>query len=201
MLNIAMTATHLQDNPAELARLDQQFKTAHAITLENVLEPGLLAKLQSMLVSTAFFPRTLPEIGVQEVGDQDRASSILNLVLGRPGLYRWLEQLTGCGPIGGVEGSVMRLSQGQFLDWHDDMNDPRRALAVTICLADLPYEGGHFQLRRKKSSELSFNHLHTQSGTAVIFEINPTLEHRVTEIQSVQPRTVYAGWFLKATQS
>lgn len=176
----------------------QDFQRLRALSVPDILEHQLLRQVQSVLATTEFSPRTLPALGRQDVGQQDRASGILNFVLARPALYRWLEQVTGCGPIGGIDGSVMRLRRGQYLDWHDDMNDQRRAVAITICLSDTPYDGGQFQIRRKESASLLFSHLHKASGTALVFDIGRTLEHRVTEIVSGEARTVYSGWFLKA---
>ncbi|MDO8653369.1 MAG: 2OG-Fe(II) oxygenase [Undibacterium sp.] len=196
MLSIASTSTHIRDDTNEFLKLQQRFQHTHAIILSDILEHQLLNKLQKILETIEYFPRVIP-VGIQDVGKHNRASSILNLVLARPALYRWLENLLDCDPIIGVEGAVMRLSHGQCLDWHDDMNDERRALAITICLSDRPYQGGEFQIRRKKTKELLFSHLHSTLGTAVIFEINRELEHRVQEIHSAESRIVYAGWFLK----
>ncbi|MES2016470.1 MAG: 2OG-Fe(II) oxygenase [Pseudomonadota bacterium] len=198
MLSVAATSTSIGADGAALLRLQLAFQHSDAMVLPHFVEKKLLQQLQGMLESAEFAPRNLEILGGQDLAQHDRAGRALNLVLARPELFRWLERVTACGPIGEHQGSVMQLHGGQYLDWHDDMNDKRRALAITICLSDVAYQGGQFQLRRKLEPQRVFSHVHADAGTALVFATGPTLEHRVTPVVASAPRIVYAGWFLKA---
>jgi len=196
MLNISATTTEVLPDPKRYQTLCQEFDQRHAIILPHMVDNRLLQKMLVTLEGAIFSPRELESLGIQEVDNMDKAGRILSLVLARPPLFKWLHDVTNCGPISGCEGRVTRINPGQSLDWHDDMNDERRCLAITIGLSDQSYKGGDFELRRKGSPEVIFHYRHTTPGTAVIFKINRCLEHRVTQIVA-GGRTVYAGWFLK----
>ena len=63
-------------------------------------------------------------------------------------------------------------------------------------MADLPYEGGAFEMRRKGTEDLLMRHIHRDMGTALIFQVGAELEHRVCSVIAGGPRRVFAGWFL-----
>ena len=90
----------------------------------------------------------------------------------------------------------MRASHNDALDWHDDLHDTSRRLAIIVNLSDRPFAGGQFQLRRKGESELLLRHNHPQAGSVLIVAVRPELEHRVTPVSDGGPRRIYAGWFL-----
>jgi hypothetical protein len=53
-------------------------------------------------------------------------------------------------------------------------------------------------MRRKGESGICWRHHHASPGEALVFEVSPALEHRVTPLTAGGPRTIFAGWFLAA---
>jgi len=194
---IGATATELRE-PAEAFR--ERFATCRSIVCRNAIEPSFLGTLRSLCSRSAFVPDSVPKLGTREVERPQRAGGAITLVLQRSALLRWLEDASGCGPLGAVEGRVVqaRPNARDQLDWHDDLHDPARRLAVTIDLTEAPYQGGLFELRDAGSRALLTTHRHVEPGTMLVFDVAPGLEHRVLPVTSGGPRRVYTGWFFKA---
>jgi hypothetical protein len=125
---------------------------------------------------------------------------VITLALKRAALLSWLEAMAGCGSLGNVEGRVVRALANNHdqLVWHDDLDEPRRRLAITINLSEQLYEGGLFELRDKRTHAVLASHLHLEPGTALIFDVARDIEHRVLPVTSGGPRCVYTGWFFTA---
>jgi hypothetical protein len=82
-------------------------------------------------------------------------------------------------------------------NWHDDLpENPTRRIGITINLSENPYEGGLFELRKKKTQQILTRHRHEKPGSALIFDVSDALEHRVWPVTSGGPRRIFAGWFL-----
>ena len=175
----------------------RKFAERQALMLPGILEEKLLARLCSIGEEACFAPYDLGSIGQEQVETKHQVSRSLNFLLSRPALLRRLESLTGCGPLASIGGNLGRISvgTGEHLGWHDDMNEPSRKIAISICLSEVPYEGGEFELRAKKATT-RFAHQHRTPGDAVIFRIDAGLEHRVKPVLSGGPRLVYSGWFI-----
>jgi hypothetical protein len=184
----------------ELAALRGAFSRQRAVVLSDFLTDELRKMLGRLWRAATFAPQTLPGLGGRAIETPGRTADALCLMLARPQLYRWLEGLTGCAPLGGVTGDVAQLAagSGDGLLWHDDRGEPDRRLAVTVNLGEAPHEGGVFELRRRATGEVVFRHAHRTSGEALIFEIAAGLEHRVLPVTGGGPRTAFAGWFLGA---
>lgn len=195
---VAANATAVSDDPVLHAQARARFEAQQALVLPGLLEPAWLATLQRMLKRAQFELRSVKHVGDQLVETPNLVSRALNLTLGRPLLYRWLEQLTGIAGLQSVNGTVTQLTAGtpQQLHWHDDLNEPaaRRSLAISIALFDTAHEGGDFALRERDGRTL-IQHHHGVAGTGLIFRVAPGIEHRVTPVLSGGPRTVFAGWF------
>lgn len=176
------------------------FQDLPVLMLKDVFAPPLLDRLMVRAETAHFVPHDVAKVGHREVADDGGVASALSVLLDRPILHHWLEQVTGLPPLRGVAGAFAqaRAGSGDELDWHDDRIDPSRALGVVVNLTSRPYEGGRFEMRRKGATEPFFAHHHETPGTAVIFAIRPDLEHRVTPVTSGGPRRVFAGWFLAA---
>lgn len=189
---IGAATTEVRESLA--AEAQSQFTRFRAVACADVVQPSLLANLQRTCNSGGFISDQA-EPGHREVESPQRASRALNLALNRAPLLRWLEQVSGCGPLRAIEGRVVQTfpRAGDELAWHDDLVEPERRLAITINLGDFPVKGGLFELRRKGGGVL-FQHLYRKSGAAVIFAVRPNLEHRVLPLTSGGPRRVYAGW-------
>ncbi|WP_162233337.1 2OG-Fe(II) oxygenase [Sphingomonas sp. Leaf33] len=124
----------------------------------------------------------------------------MTIALARPPMLRWLEAVTGCGPLTRVDGRVIqaRANGIDALDWHDDRGNVDRRLAITIDLSDTGYDGGLFELREVASQRLLTTHRHDRPGSALIFDVADDIEHRVQPVTRGGPRRVYTGWFLGA---
>jgi hypothetical protein len=177
-----------------------EFSQHRAIACAGAIEPELLASLMRLCREGNFESDEVEGLGHREVENPQRAGRTLSLVLKRAELIGWIEQATGCGPLETVEGRVVRAQPNNHdqLVWHDDLDNARRRLAITINLSEHSYEGGMFELREKRTGKLLASHLHLEPGAALIFDVAYDIEHRVLPVISGGPRCVYTGWFFKA---
>lgn len=194
---VGRVATELLE-PAEACR--DSFEACRSLVCPEAIELGFLAILRNLCNRSSFVPDTVENLGDREVERPRRAGGALTLALQRAGLLRWLEVATGCGALARVDGRVVqtRPNNRDQLDWHDDLNDPARRLAVTINLTETPYCGGAFELRDARTRELLTTHHHTDPGAMLVFDVARDLEHRVLPVTAGGPRRVYTGWFYKA---
>ena len=178
----------------EAARAD--FARTHALHLAQLFEPAFLKALLRLSASTQFKPGS-DAPGFREVeASPQPAGRVMNLALNRPELLRWLEDVTGCGHLNAFEGRLVQTLNrpGDLLLWHDDQRTTEgRRLALVVDLSTESYEGGEFQIRHKGGENL-FEHHYERAGSALIFEVNSTLEHRVLPLSAGGPRRVFAGW-------
>jgi hypothetical protein len=180
--------------PADAQEAKEQFRQFRAIHLANLLDPALLATMLRMCESSTWEPVS-GSWGYREREEPQRAGRVLNLSLNRPSMLRWLEEATGCGPLAKVEGTLAQTLNrpGDELTWHDDYPERGRKLAFVVNLSTEPYVGGEFELRRK-SGEMIFSHRYDELNSALIFAVDPGLEHRVLRLTAGGPRRVFAGW-------
>lgn len=187
--------TDVREAPEQLAA---QFAEQRAIVCENFFEPALLDLILRRCRETAFVRQRVDGLGHREVEAEPSAGPVIRMVLARAELFRWLEALTGCDALGEVEGEMTQAradAPDHSLSWHNDLGEPRRRLAFSINFSDAPFDGGTFELRDRRTREMLITHQHVEPGSALIFAIGPTLEHRVLPITSGGPRRVFAGWF------
>lgn len=194
---IGATATELLEGP-ETVR--ERFAVRRSILCRAAFEPGFLSALRGLCERGSFVADTVEKLGDREVEQPQRAGGAITLALQRAGLMRWLESATGCGALTRVGGRVIqaRANNHDQLDWHDDLYDPQRRLAVTVNLSEAPYEGGLFELRDVRTREMLTVHHHAAPGDLMIFDVAADLEHRVLPVTAGGPRRVYTGWFFKA---
>jgi 2OG-Fe(II) oxygenase superfamily len=120
----------------------------------------------------------------------------LLFLLNDPDLRRAVGAITGTGPIARFDARIYRrLPVAEHYDnWHDDLAGPHRVVTMSVNLGSEPYGGGELLLRRKGEPE-PFAAVHNVGpGDALLFRIDPALEHRVTSITS-GVKTALAGWF------
>ncbi len=174
------------------------FARHRALVCGDLIEPDFLDKLIARCRDGGFVADTVARLGSREIEVPPRVGSILTLALSRPPLLRWLEAVTGCGPLARADGRVVqaRANGVDALDWHDDRGDPARRLAITIDLSDSDYDGGLFELREVASQRPLATHRHDRPGSALIFDVADDIEHRVLPVARGGPRRVYTGWFL-----
>jgi hypothetical protein len=175
------------------------FARDQAIVWPKVFEPALLTKLTALIARATYRSQEIPGVGRREVEQGGLASTAILVALRRRELWTWLESVTGCPPIGAVEGQIAqtRVRAGDWLDWHDDMvGDRKRLLGITIGLGDGAYSGGDFHLRRvgDKADLLRFRH--DVPGQGLVFAVSGDLQHRLDPLSGGGPRRIFAGWFM-----
>jgi hypothetical protein len=196
--------TRILTPPSDYAPL---FAQHHAFECRDLLDPALLARLIERCDAGTFRVDHVEGIGSREIEAPQRVGMALNLALGRLELLRWVEAATGKQGLRAVEGRVVQIRANgtDGLDWHDDDHERGGALvprlAITIGLSDASYEGGEFEMRRSGSKAMLVVHKHRQAGSALIFDIGTSLEHRVRPVLDGGMRRVFAGWFLGAAQT
>jgi hypothetical protein len=182
--------------PDDLQTARRQFSEFRAVHIDGVLEPGFLTSVMRMLESATFTAGPSGP-GFREVESPQRVGKMLNLVLSRPELLRWLEDVSGAGPLKRIEGRITQTLNrpGDELRWHDDSTteEEGRRLAIVINFSTEAYEGGEFALRYK-TGRMLFEHHYTKLGSGLIFEVDRELEHRVLPLTVGGPRRVFAGW-------
>lgn len=167
------------------------------MVFDDVIAAPLAEKLAKQGEQTRFSPYPIDGVGIREIADAAVMGAVMATLLDRPGLREWMAHLADLPPLRGVTGAFAqtRAGSGDHLDWHDDMNEPHRALGVVVNLGTTAYEGGVFELRRKGATEPMFVHQHDRLGSMAVFSVHADLEHRVTPVTAGGPRRVYAGWF------
>lgn len=180
------------------------FAERRAIECADLLDPHFCRRLMDHCDRATFALDRVAGLGAREIEAPQRVGMALNLALSRPEMLRWVEAVTGKRGLQKVDGRVVRTrANGEDgLDWHNDDHetggDVVRRLAITIGLSDQPFEGGAFDLRMSGSPELLITYRHDAAGTALIFDIDTRLEHRVRPVRIGGARRVFTGWFLGA---
>jgi hypothetical protein len=192
-LQIGFSDTTFSNN-LEAAR--RQYSTNMALHIRDIFAPALLATLQELCASGSFIQEAT-RVGAPEVESPQRVGHLLDAVLRRANFLRWLEAVTGSGPLHTFEGRLTQSRPGVGeRGWHDDLReDDKRRVALVINLSPAPYQGAPFQLRLKTGEHL-FEHHYTELGEALLFKVDPALAHRVPPVTAGGPRRVYAGWGL-----
>lgn len=193
---IGATRTELLADPAPWAAI---FAEQRAIVCHDIFEPALSAKLLAAASTTQFRDDHVTGLGTRAVEEPQRVGGTINILLQRPNLFGWLEAVTGRTGLAGAEGRLVQTRAGgdDALDWHNDLQQKRRALAITISLTDTAYDGGLFELRRVDDPATARCFDHARAGTALVFDLGTDVEHRVHPLSSGGPRRVFTGWFMR----
>ena len=150
------------------------FADVPAIAIPAALELGFCTRMVERAAHARFVADDdIDQIGTRLIESPQLIGRAISLLLHSTELLRWLEDVTGAGPLQAVAGrfAEMRASHNDALDWHDDLHDTSRRLAIIVNLSDRPFAGGQFQLRRKGESELLLRHNHPQAGSVLIVAV------------------------------
>jgi hypothetical protein len=197
---IGRTGTSITGDPAEWRAA---FDLVPAFVFEDALAPDLLELLMRQAAAANYVDDDVRYIGTRQIESPQRVSGRISLAAGRGELFSWIEAATGCAPIKALAGRIAqtRANDRDELVWHDDSDLTNRLLAVVINLSGQPYEGGLFELRRKREAEPLFSYRHTRPGSITLFAVRSDLERRVGPVTAGGPRRVYAGWMMDAPEA
>jgi hypothetical protein len=191
------------DDKTAVERAREEFARTECAVLTEFLDPVLARRFTRELDAEACAPDVHRTADNREFARDLTFSSTsgvlhaLHLLLNNPKLFGAIRRITGCGPIGCFAGRIYRnLPSPEYrLDWHDDMHTPHRLIGLSISLTPGSLEGGLFRVRRKSTREILAEVAHSQPGSAHIFRIDSGIEHCVTPVHGILPRTSFAGWF------
>jgi hypothetical protein len=83
---------------------------------------------------------------------------------------------------------------GHYDSWHDDIVGDRM-VAMSVNLSTEIYSGGLLQIREKQSKRIVQEVANVGFGDGVVFRLDDSLQHRITDIKGEVPKTAFAGWF------
>ena len=190
------------ESQVDLEALSGKFAESHAIHLPGLLHPDLMTAIWKGMDQGSWSSFEHVEIGRELLLERGIAFAVLHFVVNSPEFIRTVKLITRCSSISIFEGRVYRMipGAGHFDSWHDDLGGETRSIGMSINLGSVPYAGGVFQLR-KKGTERTLDELpNVGTGDAILFRISPTLEHRITPMEGIAPKTAFAGWFKPASK-
>ena len=183
---------------ARIERLSADYRVRHFAALPGLLEDELLAWVMDALDETDFHELAEPPHLARMSGPADGSiNKRLSFLFNDSTLFRAVEAITGCPPIGGFAGRVIRLrpGRGHYVNWHCDHPPASRIVTLRVNLNRGPFEGGMLQFRRPDSRTVLSEHDNNICGDAVLFRSTPEIQHRNTEVIGSFPRTTFSGWF------
>jgi hypothetical protein len=203
VIRITRLGARRSGSPDDRDRLREEFERRHCVRLPGLLDPDLLQAVQREVERAAFYERVHEGIGANRelCMAHGTADGLLHVLLNAPELFRVIEEVTGCDPVGCFIGRVYRMvpGAGHHDAWHDDVGD-RRLVAMSLNLSTATYSGGLLQLRDRESGRLLHEVANVGSGDAIVFRLAPHLQHRVSLVEGTVPKTAFAGWFKGAPQ-
>ncbi|MBM3459224.1 MAG: 2OG-Fe(II) oxygenase [Armatimonadetes bacterium] len=196
VLCIGRKGPTLTRDQAVLDRVRRHFADARGILLRGWLAEDLTRQAQEVLEDAAFQEKREEGIGLALRMVTNGLARRLEFLHNTPTLYRAVEQLTGCGSVGSFAGRIVQLPPGtnKGYGWHSDATGDRN-VGLSLNLGSGGYSGGVFQVRERRSGRICWEVDQLAPGDALLFRIDPELEHQVTPVEAGVPRTVYSGWF------
>jgi hypothetical protein len=197
-LNVGVRETRYEPDAAER----QAFARQHWIRLPAFLDAALLRRVDAALADTQFAEVRHDTFAA---GSSDlraigaAASELLVLLCNDPVVLHAVEDISGCAPLTRFNGSIYRLvpEMRHQQEWHDDLIDGRR-VTLSVNVSTSSYAGGVLEIRDRTTRRLSTQICNAVRGDAVLFRLDPSLEHRVTAVTS-GVKTAFAGWFRHGT--
>ena len=196
MLRLTRCGPEFAGTAVELEHLRTEFERQNLVRVPGFLAPPLLKLIQGELEQTGYQKRE--QVTGTELRPVDTTPYYaLELLMNSPTLFTLIQELTGCGRIACFAGRIYRRlpSPEYYQRWHTDVAADGRMVAVTINLSTEVYQGGVLQLRDAATEQLLCQADNTGPGDAIIFRIDPSLQHRITPVEGDYPKTAMAGWF------
>lgn len=192
-----------------LAQLAAEFAEKRCVVLPRFISENLLHKMMQSIDASSFSEKQHltadHQVFATDLSISGKAMALqhVNFLLNNKQLFKAVEIITGCKPIQSFTGRIYRnMPHTQHkLDWHDDLSEQFRLVALSVNLSPARFEGGKFQIRKKGSNQLLREVASGELGDTHLFAVAPNLEHRVTPLEGLNPRTAAAGWFLDTNKS
>jgi hypothetical protein len=189
----------LRGDAETFARTRDDFARRHLVRIPSFVASDLLGELARVVERGEFRRRIHTGAGgaTDVLLDDPDARWLLMFLMNDPQLFSVIRDLTGCGDIGFFNPSIYKMAPGEgHLDrWHDDAGGGNRLIGISVNLGQRPFEGGVLQIRAKGTSVIIHSEQNTGFGDAMLFRIDASLEHFVTEVTGSVPRVALAGWF------
>jgi 2OG-Fe(II) oxygenase superfamily len=196
MISMTSRGVVIRGSDGDFVTARRTFAEQHCLRLEGFVDADLLAVIRRALTTAPFHDRTHDGIGTELCLSEGPLSAALEFLWNSPTLSAAIDRIAGCGSIGCFEGRVYRMlpAHGHYDSWHSDVGQDRR-VAMSVNFSDEGYEGGVTELRRAREERPFHRVANTGFGDAIIFRIDPSLRHQVTEVTGTIAKTAYAGWF------
>jgi hypothetical protein len=199
VLQITRRALAGEADAERLATLAASFGEAHVVRLPRFFDPALLRLIQRHLSDVPFTTRVVHDVHPPAVDlklRDDRLHGALHFLLNDPAVVAAVRVVSAVPDIRGFVGAVYRLlpGAGHRDSWHDDA-DGNRLVGLSVNLSEAPFEGGEFQLRTRPDARPLATIANTGPGDAVLFGIDPALEHCIAPMRGTTAKTALAGWF------
>ena len=189
----------LRGDAETFARTRDAFARRHLVRIPSFIASDLLGELARLVERGEFRRRVHSQAdGATDVvlGDPD-ARWLLMFLMNDPQLFSVVRDLTGCDEIGFFNPSIYKMEpgEGHHDRWHDDVGGGNRLIGISVNLGQQPFEGGVLQIRARGARAIIHSEQNTGFGDAMLFRIDASLEHFVTEVTGSVPRIALAGWF------
>lgn len=194
---IQLTKRGLAGTDADIELLRRDFARDHFLLLKDFLHPDIISLIRPFLERAEYSPAQYKHVGSELRMEPNLAFDTLSFLANDGKLFALVQAITGCGPIGYFQGRVYKLipDPQHTFEWHDDLRESNRLVAISINLTEGIFRGGVFQIREALSGKITGEVANAGLGNAVLFGISKELEHRVTGVEGDTPRISFSGWF------
>jgi hypothetical protein len=199
MIQLSKLGMVARGSEKDLSLLRAQFDRQHLVRLPKFIEPKVLEEVLRRVSSGSFQRKAHRNIGVEVCLDDSKTLSLMNFLTNNSNLFKIIEQITTCGRIGCFVGRIYRMvpGEGHYDNWHTDILG-NRLVALSVNLSPVAYSGGVLLLRDRPTRRMLQEIVNTGFGDAILFKLAPHLEHKITNVEGMVPKTAYAGWFSSA---
>ncbi len=184
-------------DPDAVAPLRVAFDRQQCVKLHSFLEPALFETIQRLLAHGAFAEFAHGALATELLLESGVCTGLLHFLANDPRVFQLVEEVAGVTGIRSFGGRVYRRFAGQHYDnWHGDLGDPRRLVGMSVNLSADVYDGGVFEIRDVDTERPIASLPSVGFGDAILFRLSHDLEHRVSDVEGMHPKTAFAGWFL-----
>ena len=189
-----------------LAAQQREFARRHCVLFKDFVEESVLSRIHRLLETSRYYDHHY-QVGSGQDGevyadeltmaDDEPLVSAFMLLLNQSRLFEAIAEFTGSErEIRAFDGRCYKHqpNSDHFSPWHDDRK-PGRLYGLSINLSPRPVQGGAFQIRSKKTGEITGTIPPSSFGDAHLFRVHRFLEHTITKVRGSEPRCAFVGWF------